>query len=154
MNNQIPSPWSCIEVLLGGWWSLSLTLLLPRPTPAFKKKQKKLRVSLPGWRGRWRQTLTCELNYQLLDCKLIVKDGRPIPAVPSITSHLIIHTDNRPSGLLGSGHAWLIGSRPGLYIMAGLLGDKDTHKKNSSDFVSLERASLGSIRLVISPCHR
>lgn len=93
----------------------------------------KKRVSLPGSAGEEgaASLLSCVRNDQLLACKLIVKDGRPIPAVPSLTSHLIIPTDNRQSGTEGMGSDWLTGSGPGLYIISGSLGDKEAHQKNN-----------------------
>lgn len=61
-----------------------------------------------------------------------VKGGRPIAAVPSLTSHLIIHTDNRPRD---RGPDSLPGSKVGLYIK--LAGGHRSHKSKQRISVSV-----------------
>lgn len=113
---------------VAGWWTL---------LKCFRAKSHHNNMyeagSLPGCTGaEGAHLLLCRVqNYQLLVCELIVNGGRLIPAAPSLTSHLIIHTDNRQTGTEGTGSHWLTGTCPGLYIMSVLLGDKDAHQRNN-----------------------
>lgn len=96
--------------------------------------------------------LCCVLDDQLLACKLIVKDGRPIPAVPSLTSNLIIHPDNRQSGAVGSDS--LGPDQDYIYNSRHAGRQRHTHLNNSSDSVTLERYSFEFIHQIEPPCHR
>ncbi len=140
LGRQSHNLWDCREVLPDGghsWYPFECQV----PQQHLKKKKKGyLSQDLAGEVEADRH-LCCVRNYQLLACKLIVKDGRPIPAVPSLTSHLIIHTDNRQSGTEGRG-VWLthwVWTRT-IYNF----GETKTHtRKTTSESSTLQRGVRG-----------